>query len=64
MYLRIDAIEQTLRAFHANNITGEGPHLAYSMAADNLRLGRNIIADPCNPVQLTRNAWQQVLDWK
>ena len=61
-YLRIDTIEQALRDFYPNDITGEGYHLAYSMAADNLRLGRNVIADSCNPIQLTRNAWQQVAE--
>ena len=59
-YLRIDTIEQTLRDLCAVNVQGEGYELAYRIAADNLQLGINVVADSCNPIELTRNAWEQV----
>lgn len=59
-YLRIDSIEQVLRDLCAVDVQGEGYELAYRMAADNLRLGISVVADSCNPIGLTRNAWEQV----
>lgn len=34
--------------------------MAYRIAADNLRLGVSVIADSCNPIELTRREWEQV----
>ncbi len=59
-YLRIDTIEQGLRDFCSVNVQGEGYRLAYRIAADNLRLGVSVIADSCNPIELTRREWEQV----
>jgi predicted kinase len=59
-YVRIDTIEQGLRDLCAFDVQGEGYALAYRLAADNLRLGRTVVADSCNPVELTRRAWEQV----
>jgi predicted kinase len=59
-YLRIDTIEQGLRDLCAVDVHGEGYALAYRIAADNLRLGRTVVADSCNPIELTRRAWEQV----
>lgn len=39
---------------------GEGYDLAYRLAADNLRLGVGVVADSCNPIELTRRAWESV----
>lgn len=39
---------------------GEGYRLAYRIAADNLRLGTSVVADSCNPIELTRREWEQV----
>ena len=53
-YLRIDTIEQGLRDLCTVDVQGEGYRLAYRIAADNLRLGVSVVADSCNPTELTR----------
>lgn len=57
-YLRIDTIEQGLRDLCGVQVQGEGYRLAYRIAADNLREGVDVIADCCNPVELTRDEWE------
>ena len=59
-YLRIDTIEQGLRELCSVDVQGEGYRLAYRIAADNLRLGTSVVADSCNPIDLTRREWEQV----
>ncbi|MBO9202504.1 MULTISPECIES: AAA family ATPase [Niastella] len=59
-YLRIDTIEQTLRDLFRQDVYGEGYGVAYKVAADNLKLGQNVVADSCNPIILTRNEWENV----
>lgn len=59
-YLRIDTIEQALRDLCGIDVQGEGYRLAYRVAADNLRLGISVVADSCNPIELTRREWEQV----
>lgn len=50
--LRLDTIEQALRA------AGPGGYaVAYRLAAENLALGRDIIADCVNPMAITREAF-------
>jgi predicted kinase len=57
-YLRIDAIEQSLRnAGLAIGATGYA--VANALAAENLRLGRLVVADCVNPVQASRAGWRQ-----
>ena len=58
-YVRIDTIEQALRDLCAFDVQGEGYGVAYRVAADNLRLGRNVVADSCNPIELTRREWER-----
>src|SRR5262249_32594478 len=41
-------------------VEGEGYRLAYRVASDNLRLGNSVVADSCNPIELTRREWEQV----
>lgn len=62
MYLRIDTIEQSLRDSRrlAGAVEEAGYCVAYAVAADNLRLGRTVIADSVNPLQVTRDAWRAV----
>jgi predicted kinase len=60
VHLRIDTIEQGLRDLCALRVEGEGYRLAYRIAADNLRLGLNVVSDSCNPLELTRREWEQV----
>jgi predicted kinase len=59
-YLRIDTIEQALRDHCAYEVEGEGYQLAYRIAADNLREGLSVVADSCNPIELTRKEWEDV----
>jgi predicted kinase len=42
------------------NVEGEGYRLVYRMASGNLRLGMSVVADSCNPIELTRREWEQV----
>lgn len=60
VHLRIDTIEQALRELCSIDVQGEGYRLAYRIAAENLRLSRDVIADSCNPISLTRSEWQDV----
>src|SRR6185436_8244094 len=62
VYLRIDTIEQALRELCSIDVQGEGYRLAYRVAADNLRVGRSVVADSCNPLELTRREWEQVAE--
>lgn len=59
-YVRIDTLEQALRDLCDVQVEGEGYELGYRLAADNLRLGGNVVADSCNPIELTRRAWERV----
>jgi predicted kinase len=61
MHLRIDSIEQALRA-GGIRVEGEGYAVAYAVAADNLALGRTVVADCVNPWPLTRAAWRAVAE--
>jgi len=60
VYLRIDTIEQGLRHLCSVDVRGEGYGLAYRIASDNLRLGVSVVADSCNPIEITRREWEQV----
>jgi predicted kinase len=60
-YLRIDSIEQAM--VDARTKPGAAGYLvAYRVAADNLRLGRMVIADSMNPLRITRDAYRQVAE--
>src|SRR4051794_39975287 len=58
VHLRIDTLEQALRDLVGIVVEGEGYGLAYRVAADNLRLGMSVVADSCNPIELTRGEWE------
>ena len=59
VWLRIDSIEQAIK--EAGLVPNEAGYLAaYAVAADNLRLGRDVVADCVNPWMLTRDAWRDV----
>ncbi len=54
-YLRIDTIEQTLRAMSAlQDVGSAGYVLAYELASSNLALGTTVVADCVNPLTVTR----------
>ena len=59
VYLRIDSIEQAIRASGMLDkpIDDAGYRVAYVLAEDNLRMGRTVVADCVNPLQVTRDAW-------
>ena len=57
-YIRIDAIEQTLRAAD-HDVGPMGYVIANALAAENLRLGRMVVADSVNPVAASRDGWRQ-----
>jgi len=59
-YLRIDTVEQALRDLCHFSVEGEGYGLSYRIAADNLRLGNDVVADSCNPIELTRREWEHI----
>jgi predicted kinase len=62
VYLRIDTIEQALRETGLPIVGPEGYVAAYGVAADNLRLGRDVVADSVNPLGITRQAWREIAD--
>ena len=60
-YLRIDTIETAiLRAQgRAELVTGgEGYAVGYDLAADQLALGLDVVAECVNPLPITRDAWR------
>jgi predicted kinase len=61
-YLRIDTIEQALRACGTlpAGVVTEGYAVAHHIAADNLRAGGTVIADSVNPLAVTRDNWLAV----
>ena len=59
-FIRVDTIEQALRDLCGIDVEGEGYRLAYRVASDNLRLGQSVVADSCNPIELTRREWERV----
>ncbi len=62
VYLRIDTIEQAIRSSDVlrDGVGVAGYLTAYQIAADNLRVGRSVIADSVNPLTISREAWAEV----
>lgn len=62
IHLRIDSIEQAIRdcAPDGAGLDEAGYRVAYAVAEDNLRVGRTVVADSVNPLQMTRDAWREV----
>lgn len=62
VYLRIDAIEQGIRASGClqGDMNDAGYRAAYLLAAENLALGLSVVADSVNPLTITREAWLNV----
>src|SRR6266702_6756385 len=59
VHVRIDSIEEAIldSGLHSSPINDAGYRVAYAVAADNLRIGRTVIADSVNPLPVTRSAW-------
>jgi predicted kinase len=60
VYLRVDTVEQTLKQTTEAEIGPEGYKVCYALAADNLSLGLNVVADSVNALAITRTDWQNV----
>ena len=62
VHLRIDTIEQALRraTMGSDALGAAGYVVGYGVAADNLALGRTVIADAVNPGASIRAAWRDV----
>ncbi|MGZ5094359.1 MAG: AAA family ATPase [Burkholderiales bacterium] len=60
IHVRIDTIEQALRECGTVLSGPEGYVVGYQIAVDNLRLGRDVVADSVNPLRVTREAWRNV----
>ncbi|MNI01559.1 Adenylyl-sulfate kinase [compost metagenome] len=61
-YLRVDVVEQAMRAAGTWVDGPEGYMVCYAIASQNLRLGLDVIADTVNPIQITRQAWRNVAE--
>ena len=61
-YLRIDAIEQALRAAEIlpGDVGPAGYFVAYALSEANLKLGQAVVADCVNPLPVSRAAWRAV----
>jgi predicted kinase len=60
-YLRIDMIEQRLRD-QGLAVGASGYVIANALAAENLMIGRTVVADCVNPVAASRNGWRETAD--
>lgn len=60
IYLRIDSVEDAIRESRLapTDIMDAGYRALWSMAVDNLTLGRSVVADSVNPTAATRNGWR------
>ena len=61
-YLRVDVVEQAMRV---SDVWVDGPTgymVCYELAAANLRLGLDVVADAVNPIGETREAWRNVAE--
>jgi predicted kinase len=64
VHLRVDTIEQALRssAVLKTDVGPAGYVVAYRLAEDNLRIGKVVVADSVNSLQVTRDAWLSVAE--
>jgi len=62
VHVRIDSIEQALlsSSLAIQHVNDAGYRVGYSVAWDNLAVGRTVIADSVNPLPITRDAWVEV----
>ncbi len=60
-YLRVDSIEDAIRTSDLApvEVIDHGYRVAMAVAADNLALGLDVVAECVNPWALTRDAWRQ-----
>jgi len=58
--MRIDTVENGLRELCHLKVEGEGYDLSHRIIRDNLTLGISAIADSCNTLTMTREAWEDL----
>jgi predicted kinase len=58
VYLRIDTIEQTMKAAGVAEVGAGGYAVGNALAEANLRLGLHVVADCVNPVEASRAGWR------
>ena len=61
-YLRIDSIEHALKGsmLNVDDVMDAGYLVGYALAKDNLSIGKTVVADSVNPLEVTRKAWLNV----
>lgn len=64
VFLRIDSIENAMcrSTLDIPAVEDAGYMVGYAVAEDNLRLGRLVVADSVNAIDLTRSAWLRVAE--
>jgi len=62
VHVRIDSIEEAIldSGVLSSPINDAGYRVGNAVAADNLHVGRTVIADSVNPIPLSRDAWFEV----
>lgn len=60
VYFRIDTIEYYLKKEYSQELTKQGYEIAYYQAKENLKLGKSVIIDCCNPVFESRELWNKL----
>jgi predicted kinase len=62
VHVRIDSIEEAIldSGVLSSPINDAGYRVGNAVAADNLRIGRTVIADSVNPIPLSRDSWLEV----
>jgi predicted kinase len=61
LYLRIDTIEQSIRAGMPDGEIGvAGYAVAMALARENLSVGQVVVADAVNPVPQARDSWRDI----
>jgi predicted kinase len=62
VHVRIDSIEEAIldSGVLSSPINDAGYRVGNAVAADNLQVGRTVIADAVNPIPLCRDAWLEV----
>ena len=60
VYLRIDSIEEGIRAsaLPVDDLMDSSYHAIWALAVDNLRLGHDVVGDSVNPIAQTRAGWR------
>lgn len=64
VYVRVDTIEHAIRSsvIAPVEVVDHGYRVAYGVAADNLKLGLNVVAESVNPLEITRVGWLEVAE--